>query len=161
MRQPLKEEGASRGRRALGGEVAERSCLGTGSDQEGRGARAPSRSTGRYSVMGQDGAWPASDDGHALKQNWSCPTSSQILSEGGLRCGGTWTAVRLMPTKPWNCPLRNWAADLRQESDGSVRSRETEQDWLGESSSPAPALALPGSWLGGRFWGSQLWQTTT
>ena len=84
MRQPLKEEGASRGRRALGGEVAERSCLGTGSDQEGRGARAPSRSTGRYSVMGQDGAWPASDDGHALKQNWSCPTSSQILSEGGV-----------------------------------------------------------------------------
>ena len=38
--------------------------------------------------MGQDGAWPASDSGHTLEQNWSCPTSSQTLSEGGLRCEG-------------------------------------------------------------------------
>lgn len=65
-----------------------------------------------------------------------------------MRAATTRSAVRLMPTKAWNCPLRGWAADPRQESDGSVRSRETEQDWLEESSSPAPALALPGELAG-------------
>ena len=63
--------------------MAERGCLGTSSDQEERGAREPSRSTGRYSVMGQDGAWPASDSGHTLSRTGPAPPQARSSQRVG------------------------------------------------------------------------------
>lgn len=43
------------------------------------GAKEPSRSTGRYSEMGQDGAWPASDGGHTLERTDPAPPQADPL----------------------------------------------------------------------------------
>lgn len=50
---------------------------------------------------------------------------------------------------------RSWATDPRQENGGSVKSRETEQPRLGESSPPPQHLLSPGAW------GNQVWQRPT
>lgn len=129
--------------------------LGTDNDQEGNAAMEPSKSTARgiwRLVMEQDGALPASGSGHTLATHAVQP---HLKPRSPQRCGSCcqrdcWLTVRLMTITPWNpCP-QTWASDPRQENDGLIKSRDTEQVRLGDLGKAAPSLSICFPWRVGR-----------